>query len=92
MTERTKIYVPVSVDFRDDGTMLPRSIQWEDGRTYCIDRVVHICQAAASVGGNGDRYTIEVNGNQCYLFFESIYPQRDYRIGRWFVERKAGYS
>ena len=92
MSERTKMYVPVSVDFRDDGTMLPRSIQWEDGRTYHIDRVVHICQAAASVGGNGDRYTIEVNGNQCYLFFESIYPQRDYRIGRWFVERKAGYS
>ena len=66
MSERTKMYVPVSVDFRDDGTMLPRSIQWEDGRTYTIDRVVHICQAAASVGGNGDRYTIEVNGNQCY--------------------------
>ena len=90
--ERFKTYVSVTVDFREDGTMLPRSIHWEDGRTYEIDRVVHICQTASDVGGNGDRYTIMVNGNQCFLFFESIYPQRDYRFGRWFVERKAGYS
>ena len=88
MSERIKMYVPVTVDFRDDGTMLPRSIEWEDGQRYQIDRVLHICQSAAVVGGNGDRYTIEVNGKQYYIFFERLLSQKGYRIGRWFVERK----
>ena len=60
-----KVYVSVRADFRDDGIMLPREITWEDGRKYEIERVVDIRQAAAmKAGGQGDRYTVKVHGQQ----------------------------
>ena len=66
-----KVYVQVKVDFREDGVMLPRKIIWEDGREYEIDRVTDIRQAAAMrAGGQGDRYTVRIGGQQSYLFFE----------------------
>ena len=84
-----KVYVQVKVDFREDGIMLPRKITWEDGREYEIDRVSDIRQAAAMrAGGQGDRYTIYVQGKQSYLFFERSPNQTGNCIGRWFVERK----
>lgn len=88
-TNGIKVYVDVKVDFRSDGVMLPRIITWEDGREYEIDRVSDIRQAAAMrAGGQGDRYTIFVNGKQSYLFFERSANQTGNNIGRWFVERK----
>ena len=90
VTKNTKVYVPVKVDFRSDGTMLPRVIVWEDGTKYEIDRVSDIRQAAAMrSGGQGDRYTVFINGKQSYLFFERIAKQSGNNIGRWFVERRA---
>ncbi len=84
-----KVYVPVDVEFRSDGTMLPRVIIWEDGTKYEIDRVTDIRQAAAMrAGGQGDRYTIFVQGKQSYLFFERSPNQAGNNIGRWFVERR----
>ena len=88
-TNSIKVYVPVKVDFRADGVMLPRQITWEDGREYEIDRVTDIRQAAAMrAGGQGDRYTIFVQGKQSYLFFERSPYQTGNNIGRWFVERR----
>lgn len=88
-TNCIKVYVPVEVDFRSDGVMLPRKITWEDGREYEIDKVTDIRQAAAMrSGGQGDRYTIYVQGKQSYLFFERSPNQTGNNIGRWFVERK----
>ena len=88
-TNEIKVYVDVKVDFRSDGVMLPRIITWEDGREYEIDRVSDIRQAAAMrAGGQGDRYTIFVQGKQSYLFFERSANQTGNNIGRWFVERK----
>ena len=88
-TDNIKVYVQVKVDFREDGIMLPRKIIWEDGREYEIDRVADIRQAAAMrAGGQGDRYTIYVQGKQSYLFFERSPNQTGNCIGRWFVERK----
>ena len=85
-----KVYVQVKVDFREDGIMLPRKITWEDGREYEIDRVSDIRQAAAMrAGGQGDRYTIYVQGKQSYLFFERSANQTGNCIGRWFVERRG---
>ncbi len=85
-----KVYVHVKVDFREDGIMLPRKITWEDGREYEIDRVSDIRQAAAMrAGGQGDRYTIYVQGKQSYLFFERSPNQTGNCIGRWFVERRG---
>jgi len=84
-----KVYVAVKVDFAEDGTMLPRVITWEDGEKYKIDRITDIRQAAAmKAGGQGDRYTIMINGKQSYLFFERSTNLTGNNIGRWFVERR----
>ena len=84
-----KVYVAVKVEFNEIGIMLPREITWEDGTRYEIDRVVDIRQAAAmKAGGQGDRYTVRINGQQSYLFFERSTNQTGNQLGRWFVERK----
>ncbi len=84
-----KVYVKVGVIFREDGTMLPRSLTWEDGRKYPIDRVLHVRPAYAErAGGQGDRYTVMVAGQQRYLFFEHSMEMGDIHVGRWFIERK----
>ncbi len=88
-SKNLKVYVPVDVEFRSDGTMLPRIITWEDGTKYEIDRVKDIRQAAAMrAGGQGDRYTIMIGGQQSYLYFERSANQTGNNIGRWFVERR----
>ena len=84
-----KVYVAVKADFAADGTMFPRIITWEDGEKYEIDRILDIRQAAAmKAGGQGDRYTIMVRGQQSYLFFERSTNMTGNNIGRWFVERR----
>lgn len=85
-----KIYIDVHVEFRSDGVMLPREIIWEDGRRFEIDRVLDIRQAAAmKAGGQGDRYTINVQGQERYLFFERNASLSGNNIGRWFIEAKT---
>ena len=84
-----KVYVPVKVCFDADGNILPTEITWEDGRKYRIDRVTKIRQAAAMrSGGQGDRYTIMINGRESYLYFERSPDLTGRNLGRWFVERK----
>ena len=54
-----KVYVNVFVEHTTEGLMLPRTIVWEDGLKYDIDRVIDIRPAyAAKAGGQGDRYTV----------------------------------
>ena len=90
VSSNLKVYVQVKVDFREDGIMLPRKITWEDGREYEIDRVSDIRQAAAMrAGGQGDRYTIYVQGKQSYLYFERSCSLTGNNLGRWFVERRV---
>lgn len=85
-----KVYVNVFVEHTTEGLMLPRTIVWEGGLKYDIDRVIDIRPAyAAKAGGQGDRYTIQVNGAQTYLYFERSSNPIDTKIGRWFVERKV---
>ena len=56
---------------------------------YQIYRVTDIRQAAAMrAGGQGDRYTVMINGQRSYLFFERSAGLTGPNIGRWFVERK----
>ena len=84
-----KVYVEVNADFRSDGVLIPASIVWEDGCRYGIDKVTEIRQAAAmKAGGQGDRYTIWVNGKPTYLFFERSTYKTGNVLGRWFVERR----
>ena len=44
--------------------------------------------AALKAGGQGDRYTVQINGHQSYLFFERSPNISGINLGRWFVERK----
>ncbi len=81
MELRRKEYVWVNVDHSPDGTAIPRSITFEDKRTFEIDRVLAVRRAASTkVGGTGISYTIRVLGKETFLF--------DEENGRWFVERK----
>lgn len=87
--QNAKVYVDVTAKFNADGLLVPTSIIWEDGRRYVIDKVSDIRQAAAmKAGGQGDRYTVWINGRQSYLFFERSTELTGNYIGRWFVERR----
>ena len=84
-----KVYVAVTVTMDEEGRMLPKMLVWEDGRKSLIDKVTDIRQAAAmKAGGQGDRYTVIINGQQSHLFFERSTNLSGNVIGRWFVERK----
>ena len=92
--DAVKVTVQVNVEFRPDGFMIPREIVWIDdsGTTvrYPIERVKGVCRAAAQkAGGQGDRYTIVVNGRETYLFFERSVNRSGPVIGTWFVERRS---
>ena len=87
MDNKYKIYVDVAAVFKKEGLIFPREIIWEDGRHFPIDKVLEVRQAAAQkAGGQGDRYTIMVNGRLSFLFFERSCQLTGTNIGRWFVE------
>ncbi|MBC8544346.1 hypothetical protein [Bianquea renquensis] len=76
-----KVFVQVLVLFDEAGTMTPKSIRWEDGRVFSIDRILDIRPGASlKAGGRGIRYTCRILGKQTYLFFEDP---------AWFVERRV---
>lgn len=82
MDNRRKVYVEVEVTHRPDGTARPNIIKFENGEKYEIDRVIRKCRAASTkVGGNGIRYTVQINGRETFLF--------DEENGKWFVEAKS---
>ena len=89
-----KVTVEVVVDFQRNGDMIPREIVWIDDSgeevRYPIDRIKDVCQAASRrAGGQGDRYTILVNGQETYLFFERSANLTGRVIGTWYVERRS---
>jgi len=85
----TKVYVTVLAAFDTAGTMRPISLKWEDGTIYMIDKIKDVRSAAAmKAGGQGDRYTISVKGQEKHLFFERSAGTSGNNIGRWFVERR----
>lgn len=85
-----KVYIGVEADFGSDGAMMPRAIIWEDGTRYEVDRVLDIRPAPAlKAGGQGDRYTLRINGQTTYAFFERSSNLAGNVIGRWFVERQV---
>ena len=84
-----KVYVSVTTVFDQKGRMYPKQIHWPDGRVFDVDRVFDVRPAASlKVGGQGDRYTIQVRGRQSYLYFEKTSDDRNVNFGRWFVEAK----
>ena len=82
-----KQYIPVRVVFSDGGIMFPRAVIWTDGQEYSVDRVRHICsERALKTDGYGDRYTVEICGQERYLFFEHNPEPYELPLGRWYVE------
>ena len=83
-----KQYIDVDVAMNASGQMIPRIIHWVDGRTYEISRVKSITPSPAlKAGGQGDRYTIVLENQERFLFFERPTDSDDSAmVGRWFVE------
>lgn len=77
-----KVYVNVFAVFTVDGQIFPRFFIWEDGRKYKIDRIIDIRRAASTrAGGIGWRYTVQICGQQRYMWLE------DEKLS-WFMEGK----
>ena len=75
-----KVFVRVLAETDREGNTKPKSVTWEDGRDYIIDKVTDIRRACAcKVGGTAIRYTILISGKVTYLFYDD---------GKWFVESK----
>ena len=75
-----KVYVAVKAQFLPDGSLMPLSVTWEDGREFEIDRATGRCRRASmKAGGSGIRYTVEIGARKTYRFLEE---------DKWFVERR----
>ena len=87
MTYR-KQYIRVDVSIDENGTMRPQTVHWTDDRCYEVTRIKRITPAPAmKAGGQGDRYTVVMEGQEKYLFFEHpCESEKTFSIGRWFVE------
>lgn len=61
-----------------DGIPKPRSIIWDTGKEYQIDKILDIRKLASTKGGGaGIRYTVRITTKERYLFL------KDYK---WFIE------
>jgi hypothetical protein len=75
-----KRYVEVYASFSMNGQIIPQKIIWDKARSYEIDSIDDVRNAAStSVGGAGVRYTCSIRGKKKYLFLEER---------KWFVEAK----
>lgn len=88
MTKYRKQYLDVDVTMSSSGKMLPQVIHWTDGRSYTVTRVKAVVPAPAlKAGGQGDRYTVILDRQERFLFFERPTDADDSAtVGRWFVE------
>ena len=78
---RVKRYVCVTARIDEDGRTRPMSVQWWNGETYPIEKVISVCRRSSKrVGGDGICYTVIINGNETFLYHEDP---------RWFVEEKV---
>ena len=70
--------VSVIARFGTDGSIIPLSVQFEDGHRCTVDRVLDIRPAASRKhGGAGIRYLCVVCGQQLILFMDQ---------NKWFHE------
>ena len=80
MVNNIKTYVAVEASFSPDGRLTPRTVIWEDGHRYEINKVLDVRRAASlKAGGAGIRYTVRIGRRETFLFLEE---------NRWFVERR----
>ena len=66
-----KIELNIIVQHRPDGKAIPKTIIWEDGRRFSIDRILDIRKAAAlKCGGVGIRYICTICNKEVAIFDE----------------------
>lgn len=84
---KDRTYVNVDVSFDRTGHLHPKSVTWTDGKTYPVQKIQD-CRPGSKTGMtvDCDCYTVVINGNENYLFFERTDPRFNGRFGRWFVE------
>lgn len=77
-----KVYVAVLIRVAVDGKITPRGVEWADGRTYEVGRLLDVrVQPPSYVGGVlTELYDCEIEGSRKQLWRESD-------TGRWFVEK-----
>lgn len=83
-----RVYVKVTSEFDSTGYMKPLSIVWADGRRFVIQKIENF--RPAGFAGNDrsvDCYTVWIQDQKKFLFFEPVDPRFKGRIGRWFVEK-----
>ena len=79
LVNRMKIPLKVNADFDLSGKIVPRSIEWEDGRVFAVDRVLDVRRAASlKAGGTGLRYICRICGRTVALFNDE---------NKWFMEK-----
>lgn len=68
----------VIAKMRENGSVIPISILWEDGRTFDIDKVLDIRKKASTKGGGkGLRYTCQIKNQERFLWLDEYF---------WFIE------
>lgn len=82
MLRYEKVYVSVILRVDTEGVATPLSVEWADGRSYAVTRVLDVRMAPPPhVGGVMTRlYTCFFSGARRELFLET-------QTNRWFVER-----
>lgn len=74
-----RIELNIIVQHLPDGQAIPKTIIWEDGRRFPIDKVLDKRKAAATKsGGIGIRYICRICGKEVTIFDEE---------GVWFLEK-----
>lgn len=66
-----KIEITILVQHEKDGRALPKTIIWDDGRKFDIDRILDIRRAASTkYGGVGIRYICRVCGREIRILMK----------------------
>ena len=79
-----KLYVKVRADHGFDGRIRPLLFRAEDGPACRIDRILDEREAPAlKAGGQGIRYTCQVEDSIVMLFYDAPY---------WFIEQENEQS
>ena len=74
----SKIFVKVRADHLLDGSVRPLLFRAEEGPAVRIDRILDVREAPSlKAGGQGVRYTCQIENRQLYLFYDEPY---------WFIE------
>ena len=74
-----KINLKVTAGFDLDGKIMPRTIEWKDGRIFTIDRGLDVRRAPSlKAGGVGMRYICRICGKTVALFNDE---------NKWFMEK-----